>query len=66
MMVLSHILLLGKVIPSPGWNQSSIQCILKYALKKVKGYYKKRTIGSANVKALPNYPEECSWMIKND
>lgn len=39
---------------------------LEICSKKRKRLLQKITVGSANVKALPNYPEECSWMIKND
>lgn len=38
---------------------------LEICSKKRKRLLQKITVGSANVKALPNYPEECSWMIKN-
>lgn len=44
------------------WLNTMLQCFLIYALKSKKLLHK-NLLGVANVKALPNYPEECSWVI---
>uniref|UniRef100_A0A8W8MPL1 Uncharacterized protein n=1 Tax=Magallana gigas TaxID=29159 RepID=A0A8W8MPL1_MAGGI len=64
----------GFITHPPSWQNDTFARLktkldtvyLEICSKKSKRLLQKRTVGSANVKALPNYPEECSWMIKND
>lgn len=64
----------GFITHPPSWQSDTFARLktkldtvyLEKCSKKSKRLLQKRTVGSANVKALPNYPEECSWMIKND
>lgn len=64
----------GFITHPPSWQNDTFARLktkldtvyLEICSKKSKRLLQKRTVGSANVKALPNYPEECSWVIKND
>ena len=64
----------GFITHPPSW-QSDIFAKVKSKLDRIfletcstksRRLLQKRTIGSSHVKPIPNYPEECSWIVNQD